>query len=122
MVDTSKMCKYHIVLVCAICCIKRHYITKISIILSTCSISLKYVDQLSMLIHNKVIEEGIICFFLPLHLCHKQLIICILYFLHKSSIVILDIPLHASNIVKSIAYLQKSICLRGTNTYFVACE
>jgi hypothetical protein len=48
-----KKCKYHIVLVCAICGIKRNQVTKIFVVVSTCSIILECIDQISLLIHNK---------------------------------------------------------------------
>jgi hypothetical protein len=71
MVDTSKRCEFHVVLVCVICCIKSHYITKMTIVFSACCISLENVNQLSLLIHNEVIEKGRIYLFLSLHLCNK---------------------------------------------------
>jgi hypothetical protein len=66
MIHSSKRCKYYIILVCAICRIKRNQITKMGIVVSTCSISSEYIDQFSLLVRSKIIEKCLIYLLLSL--------------------------------------------------------
>jgi hypothetical protein len=67
MVDAYKWIKFYIVLICVVCYINTNYITKMTIVFPTSSISLENVDQLSLIINNKIIENpGFASFFLSI--------------------------------------------------------
>jgi hypothetical protein len=64
MIDSCRLCKDHVILIGGVCRIEWYHITKVTVVLPACGICPKHMNQLSLIIHVKIIEKYWIDFLL----------------------------------------------------------